>query len=75
MLVNIALSLLVGTSRRTARDTRLALAILTATGVVLRAELALLLGPLTVQALLRRQLSLKSVILTGLVFAAIGVGE
>ncbi|KAF8635073.1 hypothetical protein AX15_000563 [Amanita polypyramis BW_CC] len=68
--VNITASWLVGhnpvSTRLVKRANKMAVALLTFTAVVLRAEIALLLAPLTIQALVTRKLTLLEVIRVGL---------
>ncbi|KAL8909398.1 MAG: hypothetical protein Q9207_000233 [Kuettlingeria erythrocarpa] len=75
--VTIALAKLLpgkeSSSRARSNDLRTSLSLLTATGIIFRSELALLLIPHTLLILLRRQLSLHSIINSGLRGALIGV--
>ncbi|KAL8842536.1 MAG: hypothetical protein Q9170_000490 [Blastenia crenularia] len=76
-LVTIALARLLPTytafAVSQARDPQVFLTIVTATGVIFRSELALLLAPYTVLLLLRRRLNITSAIVSGLFGAAIGL--
>ncbi|KAL8761604.1 MAG: hypothetical protein Q9184_002279 [Pyrenodesmia sp. 2 TL-2023] len=76
-LVTIALAKLLprlqSTSRARSSDLRVSLSLLTATGIIFRSELALLLIPHTLLILLGGQLSLSSIIKLGLLGSLIGL--
>ncbi|KAL1747332.1 Alg9-like mannosyltransferase family-domain-containing protein [Schizophyllum fasciatum] len=66
VLTTIATALLLGRSSN--KRTRRAIALLTAGGILFRAELALLLAPSTIQALASGRISLRQAISTGIPF-------
>ncbi|KAF8635074.1 hypothetical protein AX15_000563 [Amanita polypyramis BW_CC] len=62
-------------TRLVKRANKMAVALLTFTAVVLRAEIALLLAPLTIQALVTRKLTLLEVIRVGLYSGLASIGR
>ena len=63
------------TSRPSPSDVSKAIALLTFVAVVFRAEVVLLLGPLALQALLARWISLSALIKVGLLSGLCSCGE
>ena len=73
IVVNIASSLLITASPRRPRDSLGALAILTATAIIFRAELLLFLAPWALQLLLTGNNSFVSVVVTGTISAVAAI--
>lgn len=67
--------MILSTTRRSVFYTRLALMTITATAVILRAELAMLLVPLVLLVLIQRRVPLKSIIFDGALSGVLAVGK
>ncbi|KAF8313646.1 Alg9-like mannosyltransferase, partial [Clavulina sp. PMI_390] len=72
--VNIVIGLVLSTTKTTPHLTRRAIMILTATAVILRAELVGLVGPLALFALIRRRVSIGQLIIDGAVAGCLAIG-
>ena len=72
--VNVALSLLVGSSRKDSRSARFAIGLITASVVIFRAELALFLAPLALQMLITRKMTFWCLLSTGFISALLAIG-